>query len=91
MEGFTNNDEDLERALIYKAEAVIILSDKFSFEADHEDTNTILEAMIIKKYLSNLNKISGFKSETRICMQLLRPDSLTHYELSLTPEEIKTD
>jgi hypothetical protein len=24
-------------------------------------------------------------------MQLLRPDSYTHYELSLTPEEIKTD
>ena len=28
---------------------------------------------------------------TRMCMQLLRPDSYTHYELSLTPEEIKTD
>jgi len=24
-------------------------------------------------------------------MQLLRPDSYTHYELSLSPEEIKTD
>lgn len=54
LEGFTNNEEDLERALIYKADAVIILSDKFSFDADHNDTNTILEAMIIKKYLGNL-------------------------------------
>ena len=28
---------------------------------------------------------------TRVCMQLLRPDSITHYELSLSPEEIQTD
>jgi hypothetical protein len=26
-----------------------------------------------------------------MCMQLLRPDSYTHYELSLSHEEIKTD
>ena len=30
---------------------MIILSDKFSFDAEHEDTHTILEAMIIKDYI----------------------------------------
>lgn len=44
------------RCLVDKAEAVVILSDKFSFNAEHEDTKTILEAMIIKKYLGNLKK-----------------------------------
>lgn len=71
MEGFTNNDEDLRRCLIEKADAVIILSDKFSFNAEHEDTRTILEAMIIKKYLSRLKKagtLSVREIGTRVCM-----------------------
>ena len=41
----------LKRCKLEKAKAVIILSDKFSYDAEHEDTHTILEAMIIKKYL----------------------------------------
>jgi hypothetical protein len=71
LEGFTNNDEDLRRCLIEKADAVIILSDKFSFNAEHEDTRTILEAMIIKKYLSRLKKagtLSVREIGTRVCM-----------------------
>jgi hypothetical protein len=54
--------------------------------------------MIIKKYLGNLkkknlllNRNEKEEEQCRMCMQLLRPDSYTHYELSLTPEEIKTD
>ena len=56
LEGLTSNVDDLQRCLIAKSDAVIILSDKFSFNAEHEDTRTILEAMIIKKYLSRLKK-----------------------------------
>ena len=56
LEGASSNDEDLVRCLVEKAAAVIILSDKFSFNAQHEDTKTILEAMIIKKYLGSLKK-----------------------------------
>lgn len=41
--------------MLEKAKAVIILSDKFSFDAEIEDTKTILEAMVIKKYLGNSN------------------------------------
>jgi hypothetical protein len=58
--------------------------------------------MIIKKYLTNVKKKIQHQQmqqkepvedecNTRMCMQLLRPDSYTHYELSLSPEEIKTD
>lgn len=56
LEGNSNNDDDLLRCLVDRAEAVIILSDKFSFDAEYEDTKTILEAMIIKKYLGNIKK-----------------------------------
>jgi hypothetical protein len=28
---------------------------------------------------------------TQVCMQLLKPESITHYELSLSKEEIKKD
>ena len=59
----------MRRCLIDKSDAVIILSDKFSFNAEHEDTRTILEAMIIKKYLSGLKKqIIGGVIDTRVCM-----------------------
>ena len=55
-----------------KAEAVIILSDKFSFDADFEDTGTILQAMIIKNYLNQVKKmIKGDEErsvDTRVCM-----------------------
>jgi len=56
LEGISSDDDDLLRCLVEKAEAVVILSDKFSFNAEHEDTKTILEAMIIKKYLGGIKK-----------------------------------
>lgn len=51
IEGSTLDQKALKRCKLEKAKAVIILSDKFSYDAEHEDTRTILEAMIIKKYL----------------------------------------
>jgi len=51
IEGNSLDPIDLGRCLVEKANAVIILSDKFSFDAEHEDTHTILEAMIIKDYI----------------------------------------
>ena len=35
---------------------MIILSDKFAYDAENEDTKTILEAMIIKKYVNLMKK-----------------------------------
>jgi hypothetical protein len=31
------------------------------------------------------------KESTQVCMQLLKPESITHYELSLSKDEIKND
>ena len=45
--------------------------------------------MVIKNYLSS--KTKDKKHETQICMQLLKPESITHYELSLNKEDIKND
>ena len=89
IEGSALEPQDLERCLIEKADAVIILSDKFSYDADQQDSHTILEAMLIKKYLSKQKKKGGNNS-TMVCMQLLRYQSITHYELS-NYEETKND
>ena len=96
IEGSSLSESDLKRCHVYKAEAVIILSDKFSFDAEIEDTETILQAMFIKNFLSQLKKSQDpyFKEisfETRVCMQLLRPESITNYELSLNAEERLND
>jgi len=67
IEGTPLETNDLERCFIEKADAVIILSDKFSFDADQQDTHTILEAMIIKKYLNKMRK-TGENTHTMVCM-----------------------
>jgi hypothetical protein len=91
IEGSSLDPIDLGRCFVERANAVIILSDKFSFDAEHEDTHTILEAMIIKDYIQK-KEISKFEQcNTFVCMQLLRPESIIHYELSLNKEEIKND
>ena len=72
---------------------MIILSDKFSFDAENEDTHTILEAMVIKNHLAQVKKANENNegAMTNVCMQLLRPESITHYELSLSKDETKND
>lgn len=56
LQGSTLVDEDLERCSLANAAAVVLLGDKFSYDAEHEDTHTILQAMIIKNYLSQSKK-----------------------------------
>ena len=46
--------------------------------------------MIIKKYLNKMKK-TGENTQTMVCMQLLRHQSITHYDLSLSYEETKND
>lgn len=94
--------QDLRRCQVEKAKAVIIFSDKLSFDVHKEDTHTILQAMVIKNQLTtkddsankSIGGIDGDKpshTSTQVCMQLLKPESITHYELSLSKEEIKKD
>jgi len=87
IEGSTLDKIDLSRCHIERAKAVVILSDKFSFDAEHEDIKTILHAMIIKKYLNQIEKKEKDKNKdsknTIVCMQLLAPESITHYTLSV--------
>jgi hypothetical protein len=52
IEGSTLDNMALSRAKLEKSAAVIILSNKFTYDAENEDTKTILEAMIIKKYVN---------------------------------------
>lgn len=56
IEGSTLDQKALKRCKLEKARAVIILSDKFSYDAEHEDTQTILGAMIVKGYLGQQKK-----------------------------------
>jgi len=112
IEGSTQDNQALNRVKLEKSGAVVILSDKFAYDAENEDTKTILEAMIIKKYINQMKKkasddrkrllrtpnwLSCFANkefetiETNVCMQLLRHESITHYELSLSKEETKND
>jgi hypothetical protein len=103
LEGNPLDQQDLKRCQIENAKAVIIFSDKLSFDAHKEDTHTILQAMVIKNQVSQLNqksssedgagqeKSSSQPKTTQVCMQLLKPESITRYELSLSKEEIKND
>jgi hypothetical protein len=63
------------------AKAIVILCNKQSSDPNHEDSKTILQAMVIKKYL----KLNGAPN-SRICMQLLRPEGKMHYYLSLNKQ-----
>jgi len=85
IEGNPLEPDKLKKMLVEKAKAVVILSDKLSLDANQADTHTILQAMVIKNYLSQRN------ANTHLCMQLLKPESITHYKLSLNEEERKNE
>lgn len=102
LEGNPLDPQDLRRCQVEDAKAVIIFSDKLSFDAHKEDTHTILQAMVIKNQLPKEEEhkeeegaINQFDMPTQkavqVCMQLLKPESITHYELSLSKDEIKND
>ena len=77
-------EKDLKKCQAEKSKAIIILCNKQSGDANEEDAKTILQAMVIKKYLKNT------KHNVRLCMQILRPEGKTHYYLSLN-RETKSD
>ena len=87
----TTMQVDLDRAALGEAKAIVILCDKFSQDAELEDTHTILTAMHIKNHLNFLKKSGKTVDDHLLCMQLLAPESITHYELSANPAETVND
>jgi len=47
--------------------------------------------MVIKSYLNSKMEEKNAAISTQVCMQLLKPESIAHYELSLNKEDIKND
>lgn len=59
LEGNPLDVSDLRRCQVENAKAVIIFSDKLSFDAHKEDTRTILQAMVIKNQITQIHSEGG--------------------------------
>ena len=83
------NDVDLDRALLSRAEAVMLLTNKNSKHSLEEDYKNILTALAIKKFVYNSNKHmkDEQKFNIKLCIQLIKPESkLLYYQsLNLSP------
>lgn len=74
LEGTPLQERDLERAAASTAQAIFILTNKFSAYPDEEDAKTILQQFSIKRYIQYVN------TDQRIlfCLQLIRPENKRH-------------
>lgn len=81
IEGNPHDKKTFNRAKLDKATNVVILSNNLTSDPSKEDANTILQAMVIKKYLKTHEN-----SHCKVRLQLLKPESIMHYELSLNKE-----
>lgn len=81
LAGKVLDKQDLKRADIHRSNACILLVNKNSRCANEDDYKNILNALSIKKAVYNLNKDGkdDEKSNMRIIMQLLKPDSKLLY------------
>jgi hypothetical protein len=85
IEGNPHDKKTFNRAKLDKATNVVIMSNNLTSDPAKEDANTILQAMVIKKHLKQYEH-----SRCLLRLQLLKPESIMHYELSLN-KETKTD
>lgn len=74
LEGSALNGRDLRRAKPDAADAVFIMTNKFSTAPDEDDANTILLSLSIKRYIASF----GVDSSKQFCMQLVRPQNRKH-------------
>jgi acetyl-CoA C-acetyltransferase/potassium large conductance calcium-activated channel subfamily M alpha protein 1 len=83
------DDVDLDRALLSRAEACMLLTNKNSKNSLEEDYKNILTALAIKKFVYNSNKHlkDEQKFNIKLCIQLIKPESkLLYYQsLNLSP------
>jgi len=87
LQGSALIDNDLKRAKVQTAVAVFIMANKFSADADEEDSQTILHSFSISKFISNHkdDDMCGCNRRKRskqnkmiISMQLIRPENRKH-------------
>jgi len=85
LAGNPMNSRDLMRGDTHKADSCVLLTNKNSKSAAEEDHLNILTALAIKKYVYNRSKESkdDSKSNIKICMQLIKPESKILYFKSL--------
>ena len=78
LEGSALLVEDLKRAKIETAEAVFIMTNKFSIHPDEEDAKTILHSLSIQRHIKACKKTQQIDNEQKLlyCMQVIRPDNL---------------
>jgi hypothetical protein len=78
IQGNPLSERDLKRCQAEKAAGVLILCNKQSADPTKEDAKTLLRAIVIKRFLKAHNNLS-----VRVCIQLLKPESISQYHLSL--------
>ena len=121
FEGDCLKFNDLERCMFHKAKMIMLLCNKQSDDSSAEDAKTIIQAMVIKKYMqqikentkknntSSLTQFSGMNKgllinkitssptidnadsslDNRLIIQLMRPESEHHFELSIAKNSSK--
>lgn len=86
LEGSALNSRDLRRAKPDEADAVFIMTNKFSTAPDEDDANTILLSLSIKRYIASF----GVGSK-QFCMQLVRPQNRKHLPTHSSDEGSSSD
>ncbi len=81
LEGDCLKLNDLERCMFRHAKMIMLLCNKQTDDPYTEDSKTIMQAMTIKKFLIKNNK-NNLNIENRLLIQLVRPESEHHFELS---------
>jgi len=71
-------EKDLKRAVITEAKVCVVLTNKYSSDPYSQDHKNILTALSIKKYVRHQTG-----KDMRLSMQLIKPDSKTHFYSSL--------
>ena len=97
LQGDPFNEKDLLRAEAHKAKACIIFNDKNSKDPFSGDQQAIIVGSFIKKFVYNHNRVLAQKNLTlrslmdfsnssfRLCLQLNKPSSISHFYSCFQP------
>jgi hypothetical protein len=91
FEGDPLKEVDLKRCQFKDASTIILLCNKQTDDSSAEDSKTILQAMTIRKFLlidneedKTVKKGRKVGNDTKMLIQLLRPESELHFALSIS-------